>query len=306
MNHSTTSLPITLIVLMITLGGCAQLQVSNDSIDSNQLLIANLPSYLPGEFFVYDSGLAMIVTGSSKDTINWKYSNGAVSSGYQNFLVPQLSWEGDSSKGKRVTEASQNLLWPLTTGNSAQFGITQTSTDKANGFTKETKRKWECSVSGTERISVPAGNFDTYRVVCNRYTIDSNNWRGRHTYYFSPDIRHYVRLDKDYANRSSKREQIVRYGFNSNYLDEKDQGEAKKILFQALEKEEQGVSQNWSSSSGHVSVMLIPYQRYSNSIGQQCREYKSVFNVGGRVSHHNRKACRAADGTWQRTSNQAN
>ena len=297
---------------MIALGGCAELQqmqqllVPKDSVDSSRLMIADLPSYLPGEFFVYDSGLTMIVTDNSNGTIRWKYGNGAVSSGYRNFLVPQLSWEGESSKGERVTPASQDLLWPLKTNNSAQFGITQTSVDKTNGLTEETKRKWECSVSGTERISVPAGNFDTYRVVCNRYTTDSNSWRGRHTYFFSPDIRHYVRLDKDYANRSSKREQLVRYGFNSNYIDEKDQGEAKKLLFQALEKGEQGVSQNWSSSSGHVSVMLIPYQRYTNSIGQQCREYKTVFNVGGRVSLHNRKACRDGDGTWQRISNQTN
>ena len=306
MNYSKTSLSVALIFLMIALGGCAQVQLSDDSVDSNRLMIADLPSYFPGEFFVYDSGLSMIVTDNSNGTISWKYGNGAVSSGYRNFLVPQLSWEGDSSKGTRVTEASQDLLWPLIIGNSAQLVTTQTSVDKANGFTEETKRKWECSVSGTEKVSVPAGNFDAYRIVCNRYAIDSNSWRGRHTYYFSPDIRHYVRLDKDYANRSSKKEQLVRYGFNSNYIDEKDQGEAKKVLFQALENGAQGVSQNWTSSSGHVSVMLIPYQRYTNSIGQQCREYKSVFNVGGRVSHHNRKACRIADGTWQRTSNQTN
>lgn len=302
-NHSYSPLTYVLVILLLTTAGCTTRQMPRENVDLNRLLIADLPSYQPGEFFIYDNGMSMIATESAKDSVNWRYGNGAVSSGYRNFLVPQLSWESNTNKGKRASDAIPNILWPLSVGKSARFGVNQTLLDKTNGLTEETNRRWECSVKATERVSVPAGNFDTYVVSCERYSTGGNEWRGRHTYYFSPDVRHYVKLDRDYANRPSKSEQLVRYGFNSEFLAEKEQAEAKKLLFQALDKGEQGVSQNWGSPAGHISVMLIPYQRFTNVTGQQCREYKSVFNVGGRVSHHNRKACRAPDGTWQRTDN---
>lgn len=292
-----------LLILLLVTTGCATQQIPRENVDPNRLLIADLPSYQPGEFFVYDNGMSMIATESANDSVNWRYGNGAVSSGYRNFLVPQLSWESNSSKGTRASDAPSTILWPLSVGQSARFGVSQTVIDKTNGFSEETNRRWECRVKGTERIAVPAGNFDTYVVSCDRYSIGGNEWRGRHTYYFSPDVRHYVKLTRDYANRPSTSEQLVRYGFNSEFLAEKEQAEAKNLLFQILDKEEQGVSRNWASPTGHISMMLIPYQHFTSTTGQQCREYKSVFNVGGRVSHHNRKACRTPDGSWQRTGN---
>jgi hypothetical protein len=302
-RHFCSFLKFALLVLLLTSAGCATQQMPRENVDLNRLLIADLPSYQPGEFFIYDNGMSMIATESANDSVNWRYGNGAVSSGYRNFLVPQISWESNSSKGRRASDASPNILWPLSVGKSARFGVSQTLLDKTNGLTEEINRRWECNVKGTERISVPAGNFDTYIVSCDRYSSGGNEWRGRHTYYFSPDVRHYVKLDRDYANRPSKSEQLVRYGFHTEFLTEEEQAEAKKLLFQVLDKGKQGVSRNWVSPSGHISVMLIPYQRFTNATGQQCREYKSVFNVGGRVSHHNRKACHAPDGTWQRTDN---
>lgn len=292
-----------LLILLLVTAGCATQQMSQENVNPYRLLIADLPSYQPGEFFVYDNGMSMIATESANDSVNWRYGNGAVSSGYRNFLVPQLSWESNSSKGKRASDATSTILWPLSVGKSARFGVSQTVIEKTNGVVEETNRRWECLVKGTERISVPAGNFDTYVVSCDRYSTGGNDWVGRHTYYFSPDVRHYIKLTRDYANRPSKSEQLVRYGFNSEFLAEKEQDEVKNLLFQILDKGEQGLSRNWSSPTGHISMMLIPYQHFTSATGQQCREYKSVFNVGGRVSHNNRKACRAPDGSWQRIDN---
>lgn len=297
-------IPVLIIsVLALALAGCAQQQqVRKESVDSSALLIADQPVYWPGEFFEYDDGPAMIVTDSSNGMVTWKYANGATSSGYANFLVPQLNWDGGGTRGSGTTDASPEFLWPLTIGAFGRFDITQTVVDAQGGVPETLARRWECSVEGTEKVFVPAGEFNTYIVSCNRYTADGSDWRGRHTYYYSPDIRHFVKLEKNYAGRSSKTEQLKSYGFNSQYLPEQEQSELKKLLNRTLSEGKSGISQSWTNGGGTISAMLIPYQSYRGANGEQCREYKSLYNVEGRVYHHTRKACQTANGSWQRSS----
>lgn len=299
-NNPHPYLAFALIILIALTAGCAKQQIPKDRVDPNRLLIADLPTYSPGEFFEYDNGLSMIVTESSNGMVSWKYANGSASSGYANFLVPKLTWEATGSKGTSTTNAAKDFLWPLNFGGFGRYDITQTI-HEADGRVPETLgRRWECSVDGSERVSVPAGDFDTYVVSCNRYSSDDNEWRGRHTYYYSPDIRHYVKLEKRYVNRSTRIEQLKSYGFNSEYLPENEQNELKKLLYRTLADGKQGISQGWTSSDGTISGMLIPFQNYRGASGEPCREYKSLYNIQGRVYHHTRKACQAADGSWQR------
>lgn len=289
--------------LVLVLTGCAQQQeVRKELVDSSTMLTAAQPAYWPGEFFEYDNGPAMIVTESSNGLVTWKYANGATSSGYANFLVPQLNWDGADSRGSGTTNASRGFLWPLTIGGFGQFDITQTIVEAQGGPPETLTRRWECSVNGTEKVSVPAGEFDTYIVSCNRYSANGNDWRGRHTYYYSPDIRHYVKLEKTYASGSARIEQLESYGFNSQYLSAQEQSELKKLLNRTLADGKSGISQSWTNGSGTISAMLIPYQSYKDANGRPCREYKSLYNVEGRVHHHTRKACQAADGSWQRST----
>jgi surface antigen len=294
--------PILIILaLALSFTGCAQQQeMRKELVDSRKLLIADQPTYSPGEFFEYENGLSMIVVDSQDGMITWKYSNEATSSGYANFLVPQLSWEGSGSRGSSKTNASQGFLWPLNIGGFGRFDITQTIVDATSGVPETLARRWECGVEGTEKVAVPAGKFDTYIVTCNRYTTNGNEWRGRHIYYYSPDIRHYVKLEKNYARRSTRIEQLKNYGFNSQYLPIEEQSELKKLLYRTLADGKPGISQSWTNGDGTISAMLIPYQSYRGANGQPCREYKSLYNVEGRVYHHTRKACQAADGSWQR------
>ena len=116
-----------LLVLFLALTGCAQQQERRkELVDSRNMLIADHPTYSPGEFFEYDNGLSMIVTDSQNGMVTWKYANNAASSGYANFLVPQLTWEGADSRGSSKTNASQDFLWPLNIGGFGRFDITQT------------------------------------------------------------------------------------------------------------------------------------------------------------------------------------
>lgn len=300
LSHSHTYLSFALIILIALTSGCAKQHIPKDRVESNRLLLADLPTYSPGEFFEYDNGLSMIVTERLNGTVSWKYANGSTSSGFTNFLVPQLTWRARGNRGASTTNAAQDFLWPLKFGSFGRYNITQTIHEADGGVPETLDRRWECSVEGTERVSVPAGDFDTYIVSCNRYSSDGNEWRGRHTYYYSPDIRHYVKLEKRYASRSTRIEQLRGYGFNSEYLSVKEQNELKKLLYRTLADGEQGISQNWTSNDGTISGMLIPYQNFKGASGEPCREYKSLYNIRGRVYQHTRRACQSADGSWQR------
>jgi len=293
------SLIIALLFLVATTG-CAKKEVPKEFVDSSKLMMPSLPTYQPGEYFFYDSGLSMIATASDDGLVEWKYGSGATSTGYANFLIPQLSWESNPDRSESTTDASPNFLWPLNVGKSGRFNITQTLIKNESSPPDEIKRTWECKVEGTEKVVVPAGKYDTYVVSCSRYSTDDKDWRGRHRYYYSPDIRHYVMVEKDYARRTSTIERLSKHGFNSNYLPQEDQITLKDELYQVLEKGQLGQAESWVSSSDQISAMLIPYQSFKGSREQQCREYRSIYNVGGRVHQHTRKACQAADGSWQK------
>ncbi|NNK94005.1 MAG: hypothetical protein HKP41_06605 [Desulfobacterales bacterium] len=285
-------------LLLVSISGCSHLEIRKQSLHSKKIMIADLPSHQPGEYFIYDSGLSKIAIKRTEEFIHWQYGNGATSQGYNNFLIPQISWTTEVNTGKTTASASPDFLWPLSIGNSGKFSTKQTIIRK-NGTMEETERMWECQVNGLKQITVPAGHFDTYVIYCNRHSATDGKWRGRMTYYYSPEIRQYVKLTKEYPRRPYAVEQLSRSGFNSKYLIEKDQNALQKALNKTLENGAAGVARNWKSSSGEISALLIPYQGYTGMEGQKCREYRSVYSVVGRVHQHTRKACKTADGSWR-------
>lgn len=100
-------------------------------------------------------------------------------------VLPVLSWKNCGSDpawrdGTRTYTALEGSLWPLRVGSRASYQMTWTG----NGG--ETDRgTLDCTVDGTAHITVRAGEFDTYRVVC------VQRWEGvtrdRITYW-APDV----------------------------------------------------------------------------------------------------------------------
>ena len=58
------------------------------------------------------------------------------------------------------------------------------------------RTSWQ--IEGRERITVPAGTFDTWVLVWRSDGLDSN-WRGYERWYYSPAVRNYVRLEYKYG-----------------------------------------------------------------------------------------------------------
>ncbi|MGD9332753.1 MAG: hypothetical protein PVJ53_15680 [Desulfobacterales bacterium] len=261
---------------------------------------AQIPDYVPGEYFVFDDGTSVLVTSVSDGMVTWKHHNGATSKGYPNFIIPDLTWSSNNRSSMGRTTAPPDLLWPLSVGKQARFDFAQTITHKDGRAPEQIDRNWTCTVEGTAQVTVPAGKFDTVVVACNRFSTTSGSWRATRRFYYAPEIGHYVIREDRHRRRADTRRELVAYGFNSTVLPKKDQIKLNQTLQSTLSKNRDGRVAFWRSTSGDIAAMLIPVTSYAGSGSQACREYRSVYSVRGRIREHARDVCRQADGSWQR------
>lgn len=294
-------LPLVLTGIISIFSGCSShLPKSvNDSV-GYELRPASLPAYSPGEYFIFDNKFGMTVAGVEKGLVTWQYSNNATGQGYNDFLIPLVRSEKNGQRITAVSSVSLTDLWPLDNNKTASFETTQTIFTTEANLTREVTRSWNCKVEGTARVSVPAGNFDTFVLNCNRFSGEDHGWRGSDRYYYSPDLNHYVMLEQTSATRAAKTQKMTGYGFNSTYLPEKDQIELRKLLQTVLTRHADGVAGTWTSSSKKISAMLIPTKSFTDRKQRKCREYRSAYSVEGRIREHVRELCQTQGGNWQR------
>ena len=288
--------------LIIVTGGCQTGQQSMIKADSDMLELseAALPNYSVGEFFSFDDGTTTVITAVSNEKVTWGYHNGATSTGYRNFILPALTWTSANSHSTATSTAPVDLLWPLATGNQGQYESHQVISRDDQIESTEFSRKWDCTVEGTERVSVPAGTFDTYVIDCKRYSSTSNSWRATRRYYYAPDIGHYVIRDDKFRSRSDRTRKLVTYGFNSTFLPKQEQINLNRKLQNTLSKNPDGIASTWKSKPGDITAMLVPVNSYTGINGTECRDYYSVYSVKGRIRKNVRSVCRPPDGQWQR------
>jgi hypothetical protein len=192
------------------------------------------------------------------------------------------------------------MLWPLVKGNRGQYQSHQVITRKDQAESTRLSRQWFCSVEGTQRVSVPAGSFDTYVIACERYSSTSHSWQATRRYYYAPDIGHYVIREDKYRGRPDRVRQLVAYGFNSTFLPKPDQISLNRMLQKTLSNNSDGLASTWTSQPGDLTAKLVPVNSYADSNGSQCRDYYSLYSVKGRVHKNERSVCRQPDGLWQR------
>ena len=167
-----------------------------------QLSPAPLPTYSKGTTFVYSDGRWDTVTAVSPGVVTWSDYRGLVSSGLPDFTYRPSKWK---SKTRSVTRQfgprsdlftqSATTLWPLRTGNVANYSETGTWIEK-DGTESSYRTNWSCAVEGTERVSVMAGDFDTFKIVCKRYYVsrskNTSSIKEAKTWNYAPEVGHYV------------------------------------------------------------------------------------------------------------------
>ncbi len=65
-------------------------------------------------------------------------------------------------------------------------------------------------IEGTERVTVPAGSFDTWVLVKRTRSLVSD-WTGFERWWYSPAVRNYVRLEYRYGDASVRLRELVNF-----------------------------------------------------------------------------------------------
>ncbi len=279
---------------------CAPMQTGQLSAGGPAMAEEKLPRYATGESFLFDDGRIDTVISVDGETVTWRDDRGILRWIHRNFLLPDIAWQNSSRRSRSQTTAEPGLLWPLQVGNSGRFDFQQTVQANDGSEQNEYRQSWQCEVSGTEVLFVPAGTFDVYKIPCYRYIHGTSTWRQTRTYYYAPRVGHYVKRTDVYASRPSRERSLIGAGFNSTALPGREQAALNTLAQAVLNNNPDGVPSTWSRPDGTLKATLTPLRTFQGANGEQCREYQSAYDVEGRRRVNHRNVCKLATGLWQR------
>ncbi len=180
-----------------------------------KLAPAPLPRYRPGSVYAFDDGRKETVLRADGEWVRWRKNRHTTAVTYRNFLIPTMSWETRRRLSRASVTASSRALWPLRVGNRVRFDVTQVVEAKGThklrgGQTRRTYRhSWDCAVERTERVTVPAGTFDTFKITCSRYRPGTDVWRQTRVFHYAPRLGHFIARADTYARGEKRRIQLT-------------------------------------------------------------------------------------------------
>ena len=145
------------------------------------------PALRPGDSYVFrfPNGVEQTetVTAVSGDRVSWRIPSGATWTTLSGTMFNTSEWSGSTGYGDGRQRFSGNYadLFPLRVGNVARYVARGQSSKQHGAWT----HSWICTVPSEESVTVVAGTFDTYRVMCYR----SGQLR---TYFYAPAVNMYV------------------------------------------------------------------------------------------------------------------
>ncbi len=212
--------PALLFAAVLLLGGCQSLGIEAPSFGFAKppqyvdLAPASLPSYSAGDSFTYrdNGGVERVrtVVRVAGDRIDWTTEEGYRFTTSRNFALPLLAWDGPSSAGEMLGRPDPSLLWPLRDGNRADITVRYRKRYKTRAETKDYEEHWSCQVNRPRVVTVPAGAFDAYEVVCKRLNAKKRVTR-THIWYYAPKVGHFVKRIKKYRSKPDKTIELVSY-----------------------------------------------------------------------------------------------
>jgi hypothetical protein len=275
----------------------------------SELRQAPLPVYKKGKTFIYSNGTWETVTASSQAFVIWRDHRGFVSSGSPDFTRRRADWQTKTRQGARQFGPRKDLwikkktsLWPLQIGNVAAYS--ETSTQRRKDEPEKTSLyNWSCEVAGTERVSVMAGEFETWKIVCKRYSgkkvSSKSSIREIKTWYYAPEIGHYVLTTNQYfTGKSAKRLELVAVLPPLDGLSASARRRMETAFQKAMEFKKSGQSVPWSLPGTSISGEIKPTATFRLDNGRYFRRYVQVFNLPqGRQTYYG-MAIRDKKGKW--------
>lgn len=280
--------------------------------DANTLGLspAPLPQYRVGTKFVYSNGTWESVFDTGPDGITWVNHRGNESKGSSDFTYKRLQWKTRDRQGSRVFNQTEfwlgeptTTLWPLKPGNRTKYNEEGTWST-SDGATRSYDNYWSCEVKGTERVSVVAGDFDTWKITCKRFSSrfrSTSKTREYRTWYYAPTINHWVLEIRDYNGyRENRRKELAAVLPDlAMYTSLPENIASLKKQFQnTLESSKKGVTEVWENPDEQLLVAMTPKKSFRLGNGDVCRQYYQTIDISGYRYEYPGIACRNDGGRW--------
>jgi len=160
---------------------------------------APAPTYEVGDTFIFSNGAVERFVGEGTEGLNWQTLSGRSYVRDRNFFVPILAWETSTTRGTRSLSGNPGRVWTLAARRRASFTVAgeveirEGDDEWADATSHREVQHWRCRAGAMEHTTVPAGAFDTFPIVCDRYSASSMRVLRRQTWYYAPDVGHYIR-----------------------------------------------------------------------------------------------------------------
>ena len=307
---STFKISVTVLVLLLLF--CAPV-LSQAAANANSLGLkpAPLPKYLAGNTYVYSNGTWETVIKVSPEGITWRNYRDAISTTTPDFTYKSYKWQTTDRYGFRQFEQTRFLmspptssLWPLQVGNKTRFDEKGRWFDQ-QGVEHRYESFWICEVKGTERVSVGAGDFDTWKITCRRYPDKfraTSKTREYRTWYYAPAVNHWVLEERDYngyrPNRSTELVAVLP-DLQTFTAQESDIFAIQKQFQNALESNMIEDTNVWENFQQQLVIGVTPLKSFKHSSGTICRQYRQVLAKDGIAHEFPGIACRSDNGRWE-------
>lgn len=140
------------------------------------------------------------------ERVTWQSDNGWTWTN-KAFYWPVERWQSASVGGSQQISGDHTALLPLLIGERAAYRYEGRRQDGRAGWSGQGR----CDVTAAERITVPAGTFDTYKVVCEQGEDLREPYHVR-TWWYAPAVGHYVAaLRQTRDGRVNELEELVSY-----------------------------------------------------------------------------------------------
>ena len=291
------------LVSLLLSAGCATGDSWRDDVNGAAATIAALeavvpPNYEVGDRFVFDDDLVEEVVAVSGERVVWRTGKTRTDIRFQTAALPRLGWERRSSHAEAVLTPDPNTLWPLETGKKVKFTQRIMKTDRKTGATSAYSRLWRCEVEDPVQVTVPAGTFDTFEIVCQR--ASSRGWpkvSRTQRWFYAPDLGHHVMFVEERRRHQPKVRRLVAHNRAgaavARAVDRLDD-----LIQDALERQPSGKPLAWRDPAGLGSAEIVVNSTYRRADGVYCRTFKLAMQFGDGERVRDGRACRDPDGQW--------
>ena len=247
------------------------------------------PYYDAGDVYIWSNGRVETVVGVAGNKLFWQVDNGVRFTADRNFLIPPSIWTGPAGNGEADARVDMRKSWPVKAESPLFFEVSE------NGVVEE----WRCENTGTEHVSVPAGQFDVVALACDRDSAPPGEWV-RRVWLYAPAVRHYVARSDIMADGRRITKTLVGIRPGAKNWPPAVRAGLSRAIHDALDGLAAGEKSVWGSTVIKDEFEIVPGAVRDTEGGGQCRVFNLIASSAGNSRSYPALACTPnSGGEWR-------